>query len=472
MSIESFDRSDGGSLRAQTALVADFTNSPNEHFSRPVDQSLNFSSDNKSLIFSNNGLYPSQNDALANSAEFDKLNTHHSRDGEPETLSRNEITRGAYDIIVGSNTNGNNKVDLNEWLNVAPAFGFDEEHARATYAEGVKEAEEGKSLYEITKNLVTSKVMGDADTNGNGRIDRTEFDDWIDEVCHKHGHHPDCDDPPETTPDLVPVIPDQPPAQPPDVPMAPITYPLDTPLTTIPDNPFVPVTTPPIETPIVPVTNPTVPTDIPNTPVTTPITTPIDTPTPVTKPTPNQGTDLSSLFTAGDSGVTTEEMQHARDIANALPEAMKKALLANHVRLTVQSGFNGGAQGQNSGLDGSFYADSGMADQSEVHELYEMYGQVTSNGAGSWSDSRAVGLADSGLSSAGATAYNEGDLNDTVGNIQGDGDHMSNAFVADFFASHPGLLQDQLGRGTLDLVAQDDPNLVAYIAQSQGLVQA
>jgi|694.fasta_scaffold112444_2 hypothetical protein len=480
MSIESFDKSDGGVLRAQTALVADFTSSSNhEHFSRPVDQSLNFSSDNKSLIFGTSGLYPAQDTPLARSVEFDKLNTHHSRDGEPESLSRSEVTKGAYDIIVGSNTNGNNKVDLNEWLSVAPLFGYNEQDARSTYAEGVRQAEEGQSLYQITKNLVTPEVMDAADTDDDGRIDRSEFDVWIDEVCHRHHHHPDSDDP-RATPDAVPIeVPTgsgQVPLQPPDIPVSTPIFPID-PFTTTPDNPFIPVTTPtnPVETPLIPVTNPTAPIDTPTAPATLPTTQPTDTPVtaPAIKPTPgNSGTDLSSLFSAGDSGVTTQEMQHARDIANALPEDMKQALLANHVQLSIESGFSGGAQGQNSGTIGSFYADSGMADQSEVHELYEMYGQVTSGGAGSWSDSKAVGLADNGLNAAGSTAYNEGDLNDTVGTVQGDGDHLSNAFVADFFASHPGLNQDQIGQGTLALVSQDDPSLVAYIAQSQGLTQA
>ncbi len=203
----------------------------------------------------------------------------------------------------------------------------------------------------------------------------------------------------------------------------------------------------------------------------TPTPTPIDTPAPTPTPT-GTGTDLSSLFSAGDSGVTAAELQHAVTVADALPEDMKQSLLANHVSLTVQSGFAGGAEGQNNGTSGSFYADSGMADQSEVHELYEMYGQTTPNGPGSWSDSKALGLADAGMNAAGSSVYNEGDLNDTVGNNQGDGDHMSNAFVADFFATHPGLSQDTVGQSVLAQTVQDDPALTAYIAQAQGLTQA
>ena len=113
-----------------------------------------------------------------------------------------------------------------------------------------------------------------------------------------------------------------------------------------------------------------------------------------------------------------------------------------------------------------------MADQAEVHELYEMYGQLSGGGAGSWSDAKAVSLSDAGMNAAGPSVNNEGDLNDTVGNIQGDGDHMSNAFTADFFATHAGLNQDSYGQDTLALTAQDDPSLVAYIAQAQGLTNA
>ncbi len=228
-----------------------------------------------------------------------------------------------------------------------------------------------------------------------------------------------------------------------------------------------------------PATPTTTPLDTP-TPTTPTTPTPIDTPTPTT-PAPigtgtgtgtRTGTDLSSLFSAGDSGVTAAELQHAVTVADALPEDMKQSLLANHVSLTVDSGFAGGAQGQNNGTSGSFYADSGMADQAEVHELYEMYGQTTSNGPGSWSDSKALGLADAGMNAVGSSVYNEGDLNDTVGNNQGDGDHMTNAFVADFFATHPGLSQDTVGQSVLTQTALDDPALTAYIAQAQGLTQA
>ncbi len=232
------------------------------------------------------------------------------------------------------------------------------------------------------------------------------------------------------------------------------------------------VTPPPIEPPIEPPPpQPVPPPEQP--PAPPPEQPPAPTPTPNPTPNPTPGTDMSSIFQQGDSGVSSVQMQHAIDIANALPEDMKQTLLANGgVSLSVLSGFNGGPQGQNSGTTGDFYADSGMADQAEVHELYEMYGQISNGGAGSWSDSKAVSLADAGMNAAGPSVNNEGDLNDTVGNNQGDGDHMSNAFTADFFATHPGLNQDSYGQDTLALTAQDDPALVAYIAQAQGLTNA
>lgn len=479
MGKESFESSDGGgSHRSESTLTPDFTSANNVQMFRTVDQSLNFSSDSKYLIFDQKCLYPNGNHQLPTSEEFDTLNTHHSRHGRPESLSNEEVTKGAFDIVVASNTNGNDKVDLNEWLNVAPIFGYDKQEAKDAYAQGVQEANDGKSLYQITQDLITPKIMNAADTDEDGRINRREFDQWVDEIL-EHLRHPNDPDNPLNFPPMCepPEVPEYPapyippieiPNVPIDVPIIPSTdpfQPIDLPVTPFPPvQPIdVPVTPPPgpIESPTAPAP---LPTDVPPT---TPDTKPSPTPT------PNKGTDLTSLITAGDSGVTSQELQHARDIANALPENMKKTLLANHIRLSVQSGFTAGeAQGQNSGIEGMFYADSGMADQSEVHELYEMYGQLTSNGPGSWSDAQAVRLADSGIRAAGQAAYYEGDLNDTIGSVQGDGDHLSNAFAADFFATHPDLLQDRYGQDTLIQVAKDDPTLTAYVAQATGLQQA
>ncbi len=240
-------------------------------------------------------------------------------------------------------------------------------------------------------------------------------------------------------------------------------------------SPAPPVVPPePCEPPAPPDLTPPVPPELPPAPRPAPSPEPTPTPEPAPSPEPNPsaGSDMSSIFQKGDSGVSAAEYQHAIDIANALPEAMKKQLLDGGVNLAVLSGFNGGPQGQNDGTSGNFYADSGMADQAEVHELYEMYGQLSNGGAGSWSDEKAVALADAGMRAVGPSVYNEGDLNDTVGQLQGDGDHMSNAFTADFFATHPGLNHDSYGQDTLALTAQDDPALTAYIAQAQGLVNA
>jgi hypothetical protein len=72
-----------------------------------------------------------------------------------------------------------------------------------------------------------------------------------------------------------------------------------------------------------------------------------------------------------------------------------------------------------------------------------------------------------------------GDLNDTIPGpngvnttgetMTGNGDLMSNAFVADFFATNPGLDQDTVGQSVLQSTEADAPALEAYIAQAQGL---
>jgi len=113
--IESFDKSDGGVIhQPSTALTADFTSNNNIQIFRSVDRSLNFSADNNYLVFDTRCIYPSEPD-LPSSPTFDKLNTYHSRYGE-ESLSCRETTKGAFDLVVASNTNGNDKVDLNESL--------------------------------------------------------------------------------------------------------------------------------------------------------------------------------------------------------------------------------------------------------------------------------------------------------------------------------------------------------------------
>lgn len=240
---------------------------------------------------------------------------------------------------------------------------------------------------------------------------------------------------------------------------------------------------PPVESPAGPCPAPEpAPTEPKPTPEPAPEPRPVPKPTPVPEPSPEpqpkpqpnpvDGTDLSTVFRRGDSGVTQDEFQHAVDVANALPEEMKQTLLANGISMSVRSGFDGGAQGQNNGISGEFYADSGLSDQAEVHELYEMYGQLSNGGPGSWSDNRAVALADAGMRAVGNSVYYEGDLNDTVGDLKGDGDHLSNAFTADFFATHPGLNRDSYGQSTLSRTVQDDPALTAYIAQALGLVDA
>jgi hypothetical protein len=183
MSHESFEKSEVSAAQQSAAVLsADFANA-NHIQMRPVDQNLTVSADNKSLVFDTKALYGSGSQALPSSAEFDKLNTYSNRNPATDSLSRSEITKGAFDILIASNTNGNDRVDLNEWLNVAPLFGFDKAGAEKIYAEGVKQDKEGKSLYEITQNLVTPFVMSAADTSHNGSVDRKEFDNWVTDVA-------------------------------------------------------------------------------------------------------------------------------------------------------------------------------------------------------------------------------------------------------------------------------------------------
>ena len=183
MNHESFEKADlSAAQQSGAVLTADFANA-NHIQMRPVDQNLTVSVDNKSLVFDTKALYGSGSQTLPSTAEFDKLNTASNRNPATDTLSRAEITKGAFDILVASNTNGNNRVDLNEWLNVAPLFGFDKHGAEQVYAEGVKQDKEGKSLYEITRNLVTPVVMGAADTGHNGSIDRQEFNSWLTDIA-------------------------------------------------------------------------------------------------------------------------------------------------------------------------------------------------------------------------------------------------------------------------------------------------
>jgi hypothetical protein len=111
-----------------------------------------------------------------------------------------------------------------------------------------------------------------------------------------------------------------------------------------------------------------------------------------------------------------------------------------------------------------------------------MAGQEAPSLAGSWGDMTAVGLSDNAMQNimnGTAPGGDPGDLNDTIPGpngvnttgetITGNGDLMSNAFVADFFASHPGLDQDQVGQNVLQSTEADAPALEAYIAQAQGL---
>ena len=263
-------------------------------------------------------------------------------------------------------------------------------------------------------------------------------------VGNNPGNAP-TDTPPAVTPAVNPPV-DNPPSISPS-----INPPVDT----------TPSITPPVDTP--PVYTPPV------------STTPTDTP-PATNPPAtgsNGSLDMSSIFSAGDSGVSSADLQHAIAIANHLPTDMQQTLLNGGASITLDTGYAAGdSQGQNNGQQGQVYTDSGMADQALVHELYEMSGQLSQNTlAGTWNDPKAVALADQALRGS-MPGGNPGDLNDNVGNANGDGDLMSNIFTADFFAKNPSLNQDVYGQGVLQSSVADAPQLASYIAEDQGLQTA
>lgn len=105
--------------------------------------------------------------------DFDRLNTVKAADPRNDVLSRGEITQGALSELIACNTNGNNKVDREEWLKIAGRFGYNNEGANRAYDLGSAMANQGFSLSEITDRIITPGYMA-ADTNNNG-IDRNEF---------------------------------------------------------------------------------------------------------------------------------------------------------------------------------------------------------------------------------------------------------------------------------------------------------
>lgn len=110
---------------------------------------------------------------IGSQSDFDRLNTIKAADPRNDVLSRAEITQGALSELIASNTNGNNKVDREEWLKIAGRFGYNSEGANRAYDLGSAMANQGISLSEITDRIITPGYIA-ADTNNNG-IDRNEF---------------------------------------------------------------------------------------------------------------------------------------------------------------------------------------------------------------------------------------------------------------------------------------------------------
>jgi hypothetical protein len=192
------------------------------------------------------------------------------------------------------------------------------------------------------------------------------------------------------------------------------------------------------------------------------------------------------IFTV-DPGVTEVQLQKAKAIFTALPASVQHALLDGRANMELSPGWTyGRPEGENTGSAGQVYTDSGMMDQSLVHELYEMAGQISPTTLkGTWNDSDAVAIADDATSKIlkGEKA-NPGGLADTIAaahlangfedknRVPGDGDLMSHIFVADFFASNPALYGDSRGNDVLKISVNDSPELADYIARAQGLLSA
>ncbi len=117
---------------------------------RPVDKSLKVGADN-SLSFDTASLY-------GESAS--------KKDRNHEKQTHDLVTNTALDVLIRSNTNGNDKVDRDEWMKVSSQLGFGKEEADRVYDIGVKLDAAGLSLKEITERLITPRLV--TAQNGDG----------------------------------------------------------------------------------------------------------------------------------------------------------------------------------------------------------------------------------------------------------------------------------------------------------------
>lgn len=160
---------------------------------RKVDSSLTVSADNQTLVFDTKSLYGDSANHLAlssgkgpgdrgtattpfiaSAADFDRLNVNKSMDPKNDVVTRSELTQGILHELIQCNTNGNDRVDRDEWLKISGKFGYDDKTANHLYDLGTRLDKKGYSLSEIADRLITKDYMA-ADLNNTGSLDRNEF---------------------------------------------------------------------------------------------------------------------------------------------------------------------------------------------------------------------------------------------------------------------------------------------------------
>ncbi|MBP6743795.1 hypothetical protein KA344_01120 [bacterium] len=114
------------------------------------------------------------NPFITAASDFDLANVNKARNPAKDALTKDEVTQAALDVLLKSNTNGNDRVDRDEWMKVSSQFGYDQAGAARAYDIGTKLDRNGLSLREITEKIITPGIMA-ADTNNSGGIDRNEF---------------------------------------------------------------------------------------------------------------------------------------------------------------------------------------------------------------------------------------------------------------------------------------------------------
>ena len=116
----------------------------------------------------------SNNPFITAASDFDIANINKDHNPAKDVLTKDEVTQAALDVLIKANTNGNDRVDRDEWMKVSSMFGYDQAGAARAYDIGSKLDRNGLSLQEITEKIITPSMMA-ADTNNSGGIDRNEF---------------------------------------------------------------------------------------------------------------------------------------------------------------------------------------------------------------------------------------------------------------------------------------------------------